>query len=151
MELTEQNSIMFALNRPRRLRKFIPVPAVEPLPKSKPATNLSGRFGENMAVKYLIDHGYRIIARNFRLKYGEIDIIALKDRETIFFEVKTRWSKKFGLPEEAVGNRKLYKIKRLAEYFAALHPELPQKLSIKVIALEIAKGYLKSLRIITVD
>jgi len=127
------------------------VPAVEHLPKNKTATNLSDRFGENLAVKYLIDHGYRIIARNFRLKYGGIDIIAVKERETVFFEVKTRWSKKFGRPEEAVGSRKLNKIKRLAEYFAAGHPKLPQKLSIKVIALEIREGYPKSLRIITVD
>ncbi len=51
-----------------------------------------GEKGEDIAVKYLTNKNYEIIARNFHSQYGEIDIIALKNNELIFFEVKARKS-----------------------------------------------------------
>ena len=127
------------------------MPTAEPTLKNKPATSLSGRRGENLAANYLKKAGYRLVERNYRQKYGEIDIIATKGAETIFFEVKTRKSLRFGLPEEAVNFRKLRKIRRLAEYYASKQPLLPQKLRIKVIAIQIADNNLKSLKVIDVD
>ena len=68
---------------------------------SKQRINL-GKRGEDIAARFLLEKGLALIARNFRDKFGEIDIIA-KDRETlVFVEVKTRRSHRFGLPQEAV-------------------------------------------------
>ncbi len=76
-----------------------------------------GRLGEEAAVSFLEKHGYRIIARNFKTKLGEIDIIA-RDKDTIcFIEVKARSSDKFGLPFEAVTDFKQRKISKAAIVF----------------------------------
>jgi putative endonuclease len=73
-----------------------------------------GKLGEEKAIEFLKKKGYKIIERNYRTKIGEIDLIAKKKREIIFIEVKTRSSDKFGLPEEAVNERKLKKIEQVA-------------------------------------
>jgi|AntRauTorckE6833_2_1112554.scaffolds.fasta_scaffold14621_1 putative endonuclease len=52
-------------------------------------TQKIGKIGEDIAKKFLMKHGYSIIERNFTTKYGEIDIVASKDREIYFCEVKT--------------------------------------------------------------
>lgn len=110
-----------------------------------------GQLGEDYAVKLLKRKGYKILERNFRAKFGEIDIVA-KDGDTlVFVEVKTRWSKKFGLPEEAVTPKKLSKIKRTGEYYSLTHPTLPKKLRIDVVALEVEGGRVTSAKIIKVD
>lgn len=73
-----------------------------------------GSRGEDIAAGFLKDHGYRIIARNYKTPIGELDIIA-KDGETlVFVEVKTRSSNAFGYPFEAVDSRKKHKLKNLA-------------------------------------
>lgn len=67
---------------------------------------ITGRRGEDEAIVLLKKNGYRIIERNYRCRYGEIDIIA-RDRETIVFvEVKTRASDRFGPPKAGVDPRK---------------------------------------------
>lgn len=76
-----------------------------------------GRLGEEEAVSFLEKQGYKIIARNFKTKLGEIDIIA-KDKDTIcFIEVKTRSSDKFGLPSESVTGFKQRQIAKAAIVF----------------------------------
>ncbi|MCB5230402.1 MAG: YraN family protein [Candidatus Cloacimonas sp.] len=49
-----------------------------------------GKIGERLAAEYLTDNGYQVIRRNYHTRYGEIDIIAFKDDEIVFVEVKTR-------------------------------------------------------------
>ena len=63
-----------------------------------------GKLGEDVACRFLKLHKYRIMDRNFRSRFGEIDIIARDNQEDIlvFVEVKTRMSDIFGLPEESV-------------------------------------------------
>ncbi len=65
-----------------------------------------GRWGEGIACDYLIACGYEIIERNFHTRYGEIDIIGSKNTILHFFEVKTRTSDKFGLPEDSISEAK---------------------------------------------
>ena len=65
-----------------------------------------GKFGEDAATKYLKDLGYKILERNFRTRWGEIDIIAKDGDCLVFAEVKTRTDLSYGSPEEAVTQTK---------------------------------------------
>lgn len=61
-----------------------------------------GGFGERAAEKYLIRNKYKIIERNYRCKFGEIDIVALEEDNLVFIEVKTRTTEKYGNPSDAI-------------------------------------------------
>ncbi|MDU2066065.1 MAG: YraN family protein [Sporomusaceae bacterium] len=73
-----------------------------------------GKEGEAAACSFLLRQGYQILARNYRRKCGEIDIIAQKQNSIVFVEVKSRHSEKFGKPCEAVNWRKQKKIMQTA-------------------------------------
>ena len=73
-----------------------------------------GKTGENAAVSHLKKKGYKILARNYRKSYGEIDIIASKDENIAFVEVKTRKSDDYGTPSEFVTLKKQKKIIKTA-------------------------------------
>ena len=99
-----------------------------------------GKKGEEIAKRYLQSKGYKILFKNFRSRLGEIDIIG-QDKDTlVFVEVKTRFSKEFGEPEEAVTPWKIKSIIRTGEYFKMLHPELPESLRIDVVAISLSPG-----------
>jgi putative endonuclease len=119
--------------------------------KPKRSTSESGILAENFAVKLLSSKGYKIIDRNFHSRVGVIDIIAEKDDYLVFVEVKARWSRKFGLPEEAVTSQKIWKIKKTIEYYCLLHPNSMKKMRIDVVALQIESGTVVSSKIIIVD
>lgn len=76
-----------------------------------------GIKGEKMAQKYLKQHKYKILDTNYRCSIGEIDIVAKKGDYIVFVEVKARKSAKFGLPCEAVDERKQHKLQMLAMYY----------------------------------
>ncbi len=80
-----------------------------------------GKWGEETATQYLIEHGYEILARNARTPYGEIDIIAKQGNTLIFVEVKTRTSNTMGFPEESITPRKRQHMISAAEHYAAEH------------------------------
>ncbi len=88
----------------------------------------TGDTGEDIAADYLVKHGYRIIARNFSCKMGEMDIVAVNEKEKVlaFVEVKSRDSLKFGFPCEAVNRKKQRRIIHTAEYFMMSHREMRQ-------------------------
>lgn len=115
---------------------------------SKLSTTSSGRVGESTAISYLITQGYRIIETNFRSKLGEIDIIAQEGNVLVFVEVKTRWSKKYGYPEEAVTPRKLRSIAKTSDYYKLMHPNTPSLMRIDVVAIEAEGGKVQSIRLI---
>lgn len=96
-----------------------------------------GKKGENIASNYLRNKGYQVIDRNFKGRYGELDIIAIKNHKLIFVEVKTRVDESFGKPEEAVTPRKLREVIQTAQYFKLLHQELPDAMQIDVIGIEL--------------
>ncbi len=73
-----------------------------------------GKIGEDLAVQYLMDKGYKILERNWRAYRKEIDIIAIDGNNIVFVEVKTRQDDEFGSPEMAVN-----RIKRAHIYAAA--------------------------------
>lgn len=96
-----------------------------------------GQHGEDLASEYLVKHGYRIIERNFKKRYGELDIICLKDNILVFVEVKTRVGHAFGTPEEAVTPWKLREVKQTGLYYKMINPQLPEALRIDVIGIEL--------------
>jgi putative endonuclease len=75
---------------------------------------LLGDRGERAAKRYLKQQGFRIVDRQYRNQYGEIDIIALDGSQIVFVEVKTRRSTETGQPFEAVDRRKQQKLTKLA-------------------------------------
>ena len=84
---------------------------------------LLGKTGEDLAVSMLFSEGYRILKRNFRSYFGEIDIICEKDDTVYFVEVKTRTCDVFGEPEEAVNAMKQKRIRKTASYYLSIRPE----------------------------
>ena len=78
---------------------------------------LLGRRGEGEAVRFLKKSGYRIIARNLRARFGEIDVVAQDGPTLCFVEIKTRSSIRFGCPEEAVTAQKRQRLIRLASWY----------------------------------
>ncbi|MBR0398529.1 MAG: YraN family protein [Eubacterium sp.] len=96
-----------------------------------------GSEKEKRAAKYLEEAGMRILARNFRCRQGEIDLVAADGNVIVFVEVKFRKNAGAGLPEEAVTARKMQRISRTAEFFYAryqLSPDTPCRFD--VIAIE---------------
>jgi putative endonuclease len=80
-----------------------------------------GIKGENLAVTFLKEKGYRIIARNYKTYIGEIDIIAQDGNTMVFIEVKTRADELFGQPFEAVNRKKQHKMKNVALLYMKRH------------------------------
>jgi len=86
-----------------------------------------GKDGEDFASAYLAQNGYKIIERNFRTNFGELDIIAIsKDRTLVFFEVKTM--KDFNSdgikPEDQMTFSKIKKTRRIASYYAGMNQDI---------------------------
>ncbi len=74
----------------------------------------TGKKGENIAVAYLKSNGYRIVERNYKCLFGEIDIVAKDGDTVVFIEVKSRKSEEFGDPQVAVGLEKQKKISKIS-------------------------------------
>jgi putative endonuclease len=101
---------------------------------------LSGAWGEELALRYLTRRGYVLIERNYRTRYGELDLI-LRHRNTIVFaEVKLRRGTSFGDPLEAVTPRKQAAIRLLAEqYLSEKEPEF-DALRFDVVGILVGSG-----------
>ena len=91
-----------------------------------------------MAAEELTRQGYTIIERNFRCRYGEIDLIAEDAHDLIFIEVKTRRGNAYGLPEEAVTPRKQQKLVQVATYYLDLHDCSERSWRIDVVAVQLS-------------
>lgn len=84
-----------------------------------------GKAGEKATEQHLIAQGYQILERNWRIKEGEIDLIALSSEDVIVFvEVKTRTSIAYGDPLEAITTQKLRRMQRLALAWLAMNQRL---------------------------
>lgn len=82
--------------------------------------SILGRKGEDLAAEFLERKGFRILARNYRQRLGEIDIIARAGDCVVFVEVKTRQGGGKYAPAEAVTRRKQLQIARVAQYYLAV-------------------------------
>lgn len=82
-----------------------------------------GRWGERLAAAHLEGHGLQVVARNYRTRAGELDLVARQGEVTVFVEVKARSSDAYGLPEEAVTARKRQHLLEAIQSFLEEHPE----------------------------
>ena len=96
-----------------------------------------GDFGERVAAAHLEANGYRILATGFRVREGEIDIVAQRGGLVIFVEVKTRRGDARGSAVESIGARKAQRLVTVAEAFGQQHPELPPERRIDLIAIDL--------------
>ena len=83
----------------------------------KRENKITGKRGEDIALADLLKKGYRLLIRNFRNKFGEIDLVMEDGQTVVFIEVKTRVGDDFGLPEEEVTERKFAQVRRMGEVF----------------------------------
>ena len=81
-----------------------------------------GDKGENVALNYCLSKGYELVERNYRSRYGEIDIILKDDQYIIFAEVKTRKYDSIATPSEFVDNRKRKRILMTAAIYLDENP-----------------------------
>jgi putative endonuclease len=81
----------------------------------------TGNKGEELAAHFLAGKGYEIVARNYRYKHAEIDLIVKKENWLVFVEVKTRASSAFGEPEVFVTDKKAATVMKAAEQFMIDH------------------------------
>ncbi|MEK7087508.1 MAG: YraN family protein [Patescibacteria group bacterium] len=95
----------------------------------KSQNSTTGKLGEDIAVKYLENHNFNILERNYRKPWGEIDIIALEKKqlfskqgkELVFFEVKTQKNYLEWRPEENVNKHKKHQLSRIINTFIKEH------------------------------
>jgi putative endonuclease len=97
--------------------------------------NPTAKLGEDKACECLEKHGFKILERNYRKTYGEIDVIAVEKDILCFIEVKTRTSNLFGSPLEAITPWKLRSLIKTAQYYKMTHHNLPESLRIDAISV----------------
>jgi putative endonuclease len=86
----------------------------------KPLDHIAlGKIGEDTAVRLLSSRGYRIIERNWRIRGGEVDIIAQDNGDYVFVEVKSRTNDAYGPPAMAVNSTKQRKLVDLAQHYVS--------------------------------
>ncbi len=86
----------------------------------------TGNRGEELASEFLESKGYLIVERNFRTRFGEVDIVCFEGEILIFVEVKTKIGNIFGEPEDMVSKSKLAQVRRMGEVFIELKKQETQ-------------------------
>lgn len=100
-----------------------------------------GALGEQLAVDHLRSLGLRVLVRNWRCRYGELDVIAIDDsaRIVVFVEVKTRTSDQFGGVAQAVTPQKVRRLRRLAGLWLAAQDTKWSQVRIDVVGVRIGR------------
>jgi len=107
-----------------------------------------GKRGENIAVKFLREKGYKIIERNYRCPMGEVDIVAKDKKALVFVEIKTRTSTNFGLPEEAISYRKRQHLSKIASFYLLYYKIKEINCRFDVVSILINKNKIKDIHLI---
>src|SRR5258706_14551227 len=99
-----------------------------------------GRFGEDRAAAWYEANGYAVLARNWRTREGELDLIARKNGVVVFCEVKARASNAFGAPVEAVTRAKQRQVRHMAVALLAMQNPRAHQLRLPVARVLPRKG-----------
>lgn len=94
-----------------------------------------GAFGERVAAAHLRSLGMVVLARNWRCRFGEIDLVARDGSTLVICEVKTRTGASHGTPVEAVLGRKATRLRRLAAHWLEVHDIEPAAVRIDVVSV----------------
>ena len=95
-----------------------------------------GSLGEARAARWYRNRGYRILARNWRCREGELDVVAVRGPTVVFCEVKTRSSDAFGSAVEAVTRSKQARVRRAAKQWLATTKRQPLRVRFDVAAID---------------
>ena len=114
--------------RPVHASPFAPDPAAE-------RKRLLGQRGEAIAARHLTGLGMEVIDRNWRCDAGEIDLVLRDGRVLVVCEVKTRTSIAYGTPLEAIDQRKLDRLRRLAARWLRVHDCHPDDVRIDMVGV----------------
>ncbi|WP_062202982.1 YraN family protein [Demequina salsinemoris] len=104
------------------------------------AKDAVGRYGEDLVVRRLAERGWVVLARNWRCREGEIDIVATEGDALVVVEVKTRRGASMGAPQEAVTVRKLARLRRLAAAWLAAQDRRWPEVRIDVVAVTLPRA-----------
>lgn len=109
-----------------------------------------GKKGEDYVADALKKKGMKILGRNVRTRYGELDVIAKSDGAIIFYEVKSRQSLEYGSGDEAVSGLKLVHLKRSVQKYLC---DNPTELEVRLVAATVdfssnSKPDIKFLRVV---
>ena len=110
------------------------------------ARQITGTLGEQAAANKLAEAGYRILHRNYRVRGGELDIVAEHQGALVFCEVKTRTTATYGLPEEAVTATKRRRLRRLALEYLQREGRRADILRFDVISVHVTGGVVTDCR-----
>lgn len=106
--------------------------------KAKTENFNKGRYGEQVALEYLLEKGYELVDQNFSTNLGikgEIDLIMRDKDRLVFVEVKYKYNDRLGVPEEMIDKRKISKIKRVAEIYIVLNKPKEEKFRIDAVCI----------------
>jgi putative endonuclease len=96
-----------------------------------------GRRGEELAAEHLERLGFRVIARNFRTRHGELDLVAFDGRALVFAEVKTRRAGGAGTPFDNLHLRKRAQVRRMAGAYLNAVPDRPRGAELRFDAIAV--------------
>lgn len=100
----------------------------------------TGNQGEDLACKFLESKGYKILERNFRIRGGEIDIVAQEKQEIVFVEVKARYSREYGGPAEAITPWKIKAMLKSALFYLQNKNWLSKGYRLDFVGIDFAKS-----------
>ncbi|MFC3999555.1 YraN family protein [Nocardiopsis sediminis] len=115
-------------------------PLSGPPPRAARHKDVLGRRGEDIAAAHLERSGIRVLARNWRCREGELDIVARDAGTLVAVEVKTRTSLRFGSPLDAVTPVKLRRLRHLARAWSAEHGHPGARVRIDVVSVLAGTG-----------
>jgi putative endonuclease len=107
----------------------------------------TGRLGEDLACRALKKKGYRILERNYRCRYGEIDVVARKGDYLVFVEVRSKTGTAFGTPEESVTAQKKQRLAASVMSYLESHVTPQENWRVDFVAVELDAGGSKASRI----
>lgn len=96
---------------------------------SKQLNYQRGKVGEEIARSYLLRKGYELLEQNFNTRFGELDLIMVKDKVLVFVEVKLKVGEDFGSPEEMITRHKLTQVQNTAVAFLQQNTDIAARFS----------------------
>lgn len=103
-----------------------------------------GAAGEELATRMLKDSGYQIIERNWRCRFGELDIICRDPQSArlVFAEVKTRTTRQYGGAKRGIGREKYRRLRQLVSLWLSSHPQARAGSGVRIdmIAIDASQG-----------